>query len=83
MNENSQLQSQIERMIKKANETLEAKEFARYIKSLRSDRETGDYSYMLVVDENKAKQDIDMAREFIEKVEEYLKVFLNRKTQEE
>ena len=140
MNENSQLQSQIERMIKKANETLEdaeilfsknrfnssssrayyavfhimqaalltknltykkhsgvisafskqfiktgifPKEFARYIKSLRSDRETGDYSYMLVVDENKAKQDMDMAREFIEKVEEYLKVFLNRKTQEE
>lgn len=140
MNENSQLQSQIERMIKKANETLEdaeilfsknrfnssssrayyavfhimqaalltknltykkhsgvisafskqfiktgifSKEFARYIKSLRSDRETSDYSYILVVDENKAKQDIDMAREFIEKVEEYLKGFLNRKTQEE
>jgi len=140
MNENSQLQSQIERMIKKANETLEdaeilfsknrfnssssrayyaifhimqaalltknltykkhsgvisafsqqfiktgifPKKFVRYIKSLRSDRETGDYSYMLVVDENKAKQDMDMAREFIEKVEEYLKVFLNRKTQEE
>jgi len=39
-------------------------------------------SYMLVIDEDKAKQDIDMAREFIEKVEEYLKGFLNRKTQE-
>jgi hypothetical protein len=59
------------------------REFARYIKRLRSHRETGDYSYMLAIDENEAKQDIDIARKFIEKVEEYLKDFFEGKIMNE
>lgn len=48
------------------------KSFAKSIEKLREDREIGDYSYSLHIDDEKASEDIRMASEILSAVKTYL-----------
>ena len=48
------------------------KEFARFIKQLRKDRETGDYEYHSTITREEAERDIQNAEKIIVTLEEYL-----------
>ena len=52
------------------------KEFAEIIDTLREDRENGDYSYEMLIDEGKAKQDIENAEKIILAIKKYLDNFI-------
>ncbi len=52
-------------------------DFAKKIKTLRKDREISDYDYIVSINEEKAKEDIDNAEEIIKKIEIYLKKFMD------
>jgi len=52
-------------------------DFAKKIKTLRKDRETSDYDYIVSINKEKAKKDIDNAEEIIKKIEIYLKKFMD------
>jgi len=51
-------------------------EFAEIIRELREDRENGDYSYEILIDEGKAKQDIENANKIISAIKKYLDNFI-------
>lgn len=48
------------------------KEFAEIISELREDRENGDYSYAVVIDEKKARNDVENAEKIVSVLKDYL-----------
>ncbi|MEW6557824.1 MAG: hypothetical protein AB1349_10795 [Elusimicrobiota bacterium] len=72
------LKNQITAMIEKSNRALEDAKIL--FEKNREDRENGDYSYEMVIDEEKTKNDIENAEKIVLAVKYYLNKFFMRGT---
>jgi uncharacterized protein (UPF0332 family) len=51
------------------------REFARILIAEQEDREIGDYEINIGIEEERAKQRVDEAEKFVERIEQYLQLF--------